>query len=61
MLLSPCPYCGEIKINTIEVDIQKWSVVCDACQASGPMKVTKAAAIQAWESVAGVNFRIEQS
>ena len=61
MSLSPCPYCGETNIITIEVDIQKWSAVCDACQASGPIKVTKFAAIQAWESVAGVNFRIEQS
>jgi Lar family restriction alleviation protein len=59
MSLSSCPFCGDANVVVMEVDIQRWSVLCSKCEATGPTVLTKAIAIQAWESVAGIHNRLQ--
>ena len=43
-----CPFCGSALHTTIEVDLGQWSVVCDLCNATGPMAWSQASATEKW-------------
>jgi Lar family restriction alleviation protein len=53
--LKPCPFCGEIEINTSSNGMDSEFAVCENCGAEGPSKGTRFDAIGAW------NRRADQS
>jgi len=45
--LKPCSFCGSKKTKTMS-GLGEWWIVCVNCEASTNMKVSKEAAIKAW-------------
>lgn len=65
--IIPCPYCGSDEVTTRSFpdyhndDPQDdlWAVHCPKCHAWGASKDTEAAAVAAWNEVAGMRKEID--
>ena len=47
-IIASCPFCRATRVRLIEHDVDRWCVVCDSCEATGPAATTAAAAVEAW-------------
>jgi Lar family restriction alleviation protein len=46
-----CPFCGGVPVGGHPIgtaDDSRWALVCKLCGATGPLRTTKAACIEAW-------------
>lgn len=46
--ISPCPFCASDQATPVEIDIERWSIVCNSCGGVGPTAENLAEAIDAW-------------
>jgi len=48
-----CPFCGGAPLGGHPIgtaDDSRWALVCKLCGATGPLRTTKAACIEAWNT-----------
>jgi hypothetical protein len=48
--MSQCIFCGSFGVEVQEIDSARFAVVCENCQASGPVRVSAADALDVWEN-----------
>jgi Lar family restriction alleviation protein len=46
--IFPCPFCASDQVTSIEIDIDRWSIVCNSCGGVGPTTESLAEAKEAW-------------
>jgi Lar family restriction alleviation protein len=53
MELKPCPFCGSDNIEIYPTGYgrpPKWAVMCDNCQAEGPVDLGESGAVEQWNT-----------
>jgi transcription elongation factor Elf1 len=48
---SCCPFCNSADTSLVEIERHRWVVVCNACDASGPVETIPVKAREAWAGV----------
>ena len=48
---SRCPFCDSADTSLVELERHRWVVVCNACEATGPVEPIPAMAREAWAGV----------
>ena len=48
--LRPCPFCGTVPANAIEIDVMTWAVPCLSCQTIGPLAGDERRAAELWNA-----------
>lgn len=49
-LQNPCPFCGSHDVEVIEVDSDRFCVLCKECEAQGPAGSESYIALFKWNS-----------
>ena len=56
-LPDPCPFCMRFAARVIEHDTNRWSVICDQCEANGPGADSPERACEFWARATALEGR----